>query len=493
LNLDRRRSTRIASGSFLLKNKKKKNSVPLRTSPIAPCRPIVPYTFVSFVRAHSNRSTKQTNVAHIPALASGSLSGRADKLHSPLLVKLVNDRLWVAHSSKDQASRTKAIVEKKRKQLRRQKKEAKRARKVFDEVSNIYTAKTYQPKMIPPGGGDGSAAPFQEDLSTTLMCPDCREVPPNLTEEFSSGDTVCASCGLVVGSRIIDTRSEWRTFANDDQGGDDPSRVGGPQDEFVEGQHLATDVAFSDSKAHKILARTQNNANQDKAQKGLMQAYKEIVSLCEAINMGQNVSNAAKHIFKLVDKYKFMKGKPQEAVIAGCIFIACRQNNVPRTFREIFNLTSVSKKEVGRVFKQLQSFLQKLQDTEGEATGLNTVTNYENTSVGAEDLCGRYVSQLGFKNQQKISKISRDLAEQANDISALAGRSPLSVAAACIYMACHLVGEPRASLPIAKQAGVSDGTVKTAYKHLFAAREQLIRKEWLQDGGKMDNIPQVQV
>lgn len=428
--------------------------------------------------------------------ASQQLSPRHQpvvKLHSPLFVKLSHDRLLTESLSAKKTAAAKNTVQRKRKQLRLRRKETKRSRKVFNEITNLYTPHVYKPKMITPAAGDGGGAGYQEDLNNVLCCPDCREIPPNLVEEFSSGDMVCQSCGVVVGTRIIDTRSEWRTFANDDQNGDDPSRVGGPQDEFVEGQQLATSVAFSESRQHKNLLRVQNNTNQDKQQKGLMQAYKEIVSLCEAINMGQNVSNAAKHIFKLVDKYKFMKGKPQEAVIAGCIFIACRQNNVPRTFREIFNLTSVSKKEVGRVFKQLQNFLQKLQDTEGEATGLNTVTNYENTSVGAEDLCGRYVSQLGFKNQQKISKISRDLAEQANDISALAGRSPLSVAAACIYMACHLVGEPRASLPIAKQAGVSDGTVKTAYKHLFAARERLIRKEWLDDGGNMDNIPQVQV
>jgi transcription initiation factor TFIIB len=340
--------------------------------------------------------------------------------------------------------------------------------------------------MMAPNGSDAPA--FEEDLSNILVCPECNISPPHLVEEFSSGDTVCEDCGMVVGSRIIDTRSEWRTFANDDQGGDDPSRVGGPQDEFVEGQQLATTVAFSETKAHKALSRTQNNTNQDKSQKGLMQAYKEIVSLCEAINMGTNVSNAAKHIFKLVDKHKFLKGKPQEAVIAGCIFIACRQNNVPRTFREIFDLTSVSKKEVGRVFKQLQSFLQKLQDQDGAATGLNTVTNYENTSVGAEDLCGRYVSQLGFTKQTKISKISRALAEGANDISALAGRSPLSVAAACIYMACQIVGESRSSLPIAKQAGVSDGTVKTAYKHLYSAREKLISPEWFEGGATMEKL-----
>ncbi|KAF4455001.1 transcription initiation factor TFIIB [Fusarium austroafricanum] len=342
--------------------------------------------------------------------------------------------------------------------------------------------------MMPPNSSDAPA--FEEDLSNILVCPECNISPPHLVEEFSSGDTVCEDCGMVVGSRIIDTRSEWRTFANDDQGGDDPSRVGGPQDEFVEGQQLATTVAFSDSKAHKALSRTQNNTNENKQQKGLMMAYKEIVSLCEAINMGQNVSNAAKHIFKLVDKHKFLKGKPQEAVIAGCIFIACRQNNVPRTFREIYNLTSVSKKDVGRVFKQLQSFLQKLQEQDGEATGLNTVTNYENTSVGAEDLCGRYVSQLGFVKQNKIAKISRELAEQANDISALAGRSPLSVAAACIYMACQIVGESRSSLPIAKQAGVSDGTVKTAYKHLYAARDTIVKKEWFEGGASMEKLAQ---
>lgn len=414
-------------------------------------------------------------------------------MHSPLFVQLSNELLYVRAPSYEKEPDARKRVERKKVVLRRRKKDLRRARKVFDELNNIYTPKAYRPKMLPPPGSDANGGGYQEDLNNILCCPDCREVPPNLVEEFSSGDMVCQSCGVVVGNRIIDTRSEWRTFANDDHGGDDPSRVGGPQDEFIEGQQLSTTVAFSESKAHRALSRTQNNASQDKAQKSLMQAYREIVSLCDAINMGTNVSNAAKHIFKLADKHRFIKGKSTEAVIAGCIFIACRQNNVPRTFREIFNLTRVNKKEVGRVFKQLQKFLQSVKDDEGDATGLNTVTNYESHSAGADELCGRYVSQLGFKNQQKIAKISRDLAEQANDISALAGRSPLSVAAACIYMACHLVGEPRSSLPIAKQAGVSDGTVKTAYKHLFAARDQLIRKEWLDAGASMANIPQVQV
>lgn len=32
-------------------------------------------------------------------------------------------------------------------------------------------------------------------LALTLFCKQCREDPPNLVEEFSSGDTVCGTCG----------------------------------------------------------------------------------------------------------------------------------------------------------------------------------------------------------------------------------------------------------------------------------------------------------
>lgn len=411
-------------------------------------------------------------------------------MHSPLYLELVNKRIWKTETSQSQPSPARAAIARKRIQLRKRTREAKKARKVFDEVNNIYTAKPYQAKMFPPNGDAQQGPGFKEDLNNILCCPDCKEIPPNLIEEFASGDMVCQSCGVVVGARIIDNRSEWRTFANDDQAGDDPSRVGGAQDQFVDGEHLHTSVAFGDTKSARTLSRIQNNTNLDKGQKNLMEGYKQIVAYCETINMGQNVTNAAKHIFKLVDKHKILKGKPQEAIIAGCIFIACRQNNVGRTFREIFTLTNVHKKEVGRIFKTLQSFLQKIQDTEGDgAVGLNTVTNYDNRAAEAEDLVQRYVSYLGLKDQQKISRISKELCIESKKYSKLVGRSPLSVAAACIYMACHLVNEPRSTAEIAKYSGVSDGTVKNSYKFLYAVKDLVWRDEWIKHGASLDRVP----
>jgi transcription initiation factor TFIIB len=67
----------------------------------------------------------------------------------------------------------------------------------------------------------------------------------------------------------------------------------------------------------------------------------------------------------VTDDAKLFKGKSQDAIIAGCIFIACRNHGQQRSFREIFKMTNVSKKEVGRTFKALEAFLVKNQKVSG--------------------------------------------------------------------------------------------------------------------------------
>ncbi|KAM7203371.1 Cyclin-like protein [Naviculisporaceae sp. PSN 640] len=328
-----------------------------------------------------------------------------------------------------------------------------------------------------------AATPFVEDLNNIVICKDCKEFPPNLIEEFSSGDLVCGSCGVIVGDRIIDTRSEWRTFSNDDQGNDDPSRVGDGPNELYGNDNLQTSVG-SEGKNSRHLQSLQNKQNNNANNtKFLTAAYRDIQAHCETISAGSAVANAAKHIFKLVDDHKAMKGKSQEAIIAGCIFIACRQANVPRTFLEIYRLTKVSKKEIGRVFKQLESFLQKVSERE-EAGKVATVSMTQYTakaSTSAVDLCERFCNKLSFDNSVRVEGLAKRLAQASTTVSnedgrSLSGRSPLSVAAACIYMAANILNEARQSKDISKVVGVSDGTVKTAYKYLYQAKEAILEK-----------------
>ncbi|KAI9678884.1 MAG: transcription initiation factor IIB [Trizodia sp. TS-e1964] len=351
------------------------------------------------------------------------------------------------------------------------------------------------PKPAEPNTGPTEAA-WEQNLNMHLICRDCKEVPPNIKEEFAAGDMVCGSCGLVLGDRIVDTRSEWRTFSNDDQGNDDPSRVGDGANPLLNGSQLQTSISFGDggSGRSRDLHRAQNKSTHDKGTKALLTAYKEIGAYCDAINIPKIVSDTAKHLFKLVDDAKAFKGKSQDAIIAGCIFIACRQRKVPRTFREVFALTKVPKKEIGRVFKALEKFFyaqnkDKVDQVFQKGGTVYPETSYTTTiSTSAEELCIRFCSHLGLS--AACTLVSQELAGKLTTLGALAGRSPLSAAAACIYMASYLMKQGKTAKEISQIAGVSDGTIRTSYKHLYAEREKLINPDWLKDGkGDMNLLP----
>ncbi|KAL9095545.1 MAG: hypothetical protein Q9163_006505 [Psora crenata] len=313
---------------------------------------------------------------------------------------------------------------------------------------------------------------WKENLNMHMICPDCKEVPPNLVEEFSSGDMVCGSCGLVLGDRIVDTRSEWRTFSNDDQGGDDPSRVGDAANPLLNGAQLQTGIASTGGSGgrNRDLQRAQNKATHDKLTKALMTAYKDIDAFCQSMSIPNKVSDQAKYLFKQVYEAGAFRGKSQETIIAGVIFIACRQLGVPRTFREIFALTRVSKGKFNQNVDLYSSVL----------------------STDPKELCERFCNQLRLSFQ--ITKVSQEIAEKMDKGGMLAGRSPLSIAAACIYTASHLMGESKTAKDISAVAGVSDGTIRNAYKLIYPKREKLINPEWVEKGkggifGDMKNLP----
>ncbi|KAL9081031.1 MAG: hypothetical protein Q9157_000347 [Trypethelium eluteriae] len=370
------------------------------------------------------------------------------------------------------------------------------------------------PGAIPEAPAVKAPEAFQENLNIHLICPECREAPPNLTEDFAAGDTICASCGLVLGSRIVDTRSEWRTFANDDQGNDDPSRVGEAANPLLNGEQLETSISFkTGGAAARDLTRAQNKTINDKGQKSLMGAYKQIGAVCDAHHIQPAVCNTAKLNFKMVDDGKILKGKSNEAVIASCIFLACRQHGVPRSFREVHEMCNVSKKEIGRTFKMIEKFIaKKASETNGLPTGkiisirstylaskniesnsrtgqsLNDEIGDEEGSGRAPQMSNRFCSKLGLS--YPCPMVAEELAERVSHQGLLVGRSPLSVAAACIYMAAHLMGHPKSPKEVGAMCGVSDGTIRTSYKHLYEARDELVLKEWITlRNGDMRRLP----
>jgi len=321
------------------------------------------------------------------------------------------------------------------------------------------------------------------DLNVKLMCRDCKDPIPNIVEDFKQGDLVCGNCGLILGDRIIDTRSEWRTFAND-EGGADPSRVGAAADPLL-GQRIGLETVISKLDGGKgdarDLSKVHAKTSAVKGERNILHAFKDIQGLADRISLPRDVADQAKQLYKTVEDQKLLKGKNVDAIIAVTIMIACRQKGVPRTFKEITHLTKVPKKEIGRVFKILSAHLNQ---QVGETVSKNGTVG--KLTVG--DLMTRYCSHLGLPHA--ISRHSQAIANKAEGLAGLAGRSPLSISGACIYMISHLLGNPKTAKEIAPVVGVSDGTIRQAYKILYGHKDFLLSDE-LKEIGNMDSLPTV--
>ncbi|KAA0199169.1 hypothetical protein HAZT_HAZT005008 [Hyalella azteca] len=168
-----------------------------------------------------------------------------------------------------------------------------------------------------------------------------------LIEDHRAGDQICSECGLVVGDRVIDVGSEWRTFNNEKANGD-PSRVGGPENPLLNGSDLSTMIgpAISGSSgptnerdqaqpSQSINGRYHNRRVLSSSDRALIAAFKEISLMSEKINLSKAIVDRANFLFKQVNDGKNLKGRSNDAIASACLYIACRQEGVPRTFKVI--------------------------------------------------------------------------------------------------------------------------------------------------------------
>ena len=160
-----------------------------------------------------------------------------------------------------------------------------------------------------------------------------------------------------------------------------------------------------------------------------------------------------------------MKRGSKDAKISACLYIACRQegiqiiaqkimwtlnnttifSDVPRTFKEIVAVSTVGKKAIGRSFKLIKEMLD---------------TNFE--TIQTSDFMSRFCGNLGLNHD--VQKAAMTIAKRVVDLDLVSGRSPISVAAAAIYMASQASENKKSKKEISEVAGVATSTILQSYQ-----------------------------
>uniref|UniRef100_T1IL29 Transcription initiation factor IIB n=1 Tax=Strigamia maritima TaxID=126957 RepID=T1IL29_STRMM len=279
-----------------------------------------------------------------------------------------------------------------------------------------------------------------------------------IIDDYHSGDMICEECGLVIGDRVIDVGAEWRTFSsNDNANSSDPNRVGAPSNPLFSGNDLSTTIGNATGTAGfdpDGVAKYKNRSTVSNADRVLMNAFREIANMADRINLPQTIVDRANNLFKQVRDGKTLKGRSHDAIVSSCVYIACRQEAVPRSFKEICAVSAVSKKKIGRCFKLILKALE---------TSVDLITT--------GDFMARFCGNLSLNNAVRIAATC--VAKKAVEIEIVAGRSPISVAAAAIYMASHAAGDNRSRKEIAEVAGVAEVTIQQSYKLMISRAAEL--------------------
>ncbi|KAF7355730.1 Cyclin-like protein [Mycena sanguinolenta] len=221
------------------------------------------------------------------------------------------------------------------------------------------------------------------------------------------------------------------------------------------------------------LQRAASRAQSSRPERDLLAAFRDISSWCNQFSLPKTTSNIAKQLYKRSDEEKLLRGKPLDAVIAACIFIACRQAHVPRTFREICNLTHVSKKTLGQCYKALEQAFNL-------ASQASATVAIPAPSSGPENMLARYCNHLDLPPD--VQSICADIIIEAQRHGIADERSPVSIAGGAIYFTCQLLGKPKSLRDISAVAGVSEDTIKLVYRLYYNDKEKLTKKEWIEDG-----------
>ncbi|CAF1085533.1 unnamed protein product [Rotaria sordida] len=276
----------------------------------------------------------------------------------------------------------------------------------------------------------------------------CRFHPEaSLVEDSRAGDMICPECGLVVADRIIDVSSEWRTFSDDTNSWGN-SRVGAAENHLLGSTNLET-MIFS-PKGTNTIQQPRQISTTDRA---LKRGYDVTRIMAGRLHLQKRVVDRACECFRQCYESKCVRGHSENAIVAACIYIACRKEGADRSLKEIYPVSQASKTEIGRCFSKIMKGLSEANRLRG---------------IDVTNLIPRFCNNLNLDLTQEmhVRKASIYIVERAKDLCDIQSRAPSSLAAASIYLACLATDERKTLNDIEQVTDVKASTIRQVYKIL---------------------------
>ncbi|MCH7758315.1 MAG: transcription initiation factor IIB [Thaumarchaeota archaeon] len=287
---------------------------------------------------------------------------------------------------------------------------------------------------------------------TTLSgpkCPSCGD--KKMVTDQNTGELFCGTCGLVVTDKISDTGAEWRSFANDET---NRTRVGpgtsltmhdmglstiiGTQNKDSTGKPLTSAMKSSIERLRTWDSRTQAHSSADR---NLRQALNEMDKLKDKLALTDAVIEKAAYIYRKAMEKKLVRGRSIHGLVAACLYASCRNTETPRTLDDIAKGINIRRKDVARCYRLIFRELELKMPVVDPVKVVSRIAS---------------IAKLTEKSKRKAVEIL----EKAKKLGIAAGKDPMGIAAAALYLSCISTGEVKSQKEISMASGVTEVTIR---------------------------------
>jgi len=289
-------------------------------------------------------------------------------------------------------------------------------------------------------------------LGSMNVCPICSST--SFIIDSVVGEVLCRICGAVVSESDLTLVPEWRKLS------DGKSRAGLLYTLLLHDKGLSTTISASHRDADgKVISSDGVEAIsrlrmldrrvslQNSINRSLQKGLRELEKIADKLGLSKTVVEQAAWIYRRVLREGFTRGRPLQATAAAALYAVCRNLEVPRTLKDFAAIINVPKKDLARCYRKLLSKV-----------------DLQLPTVDLMKCVSRVAATVGLS--EKVKRRAFELVRLAQKSGNLVGKDPMGTAAAVLYIAGTLEGEPIRQKDLAKAAGVTEVTIRNRCRSL---------------------------
>lgn len=188
--------------------------------------------------------------------------------------------------------------------------------------------------------------------------------------------------------------------------------------------------------------------------RNFQQAEIELEALRDALRIREDVISRARDIYRLSIEKSLVRGRSIAALAASSLYAAARETGTNVTLKDIQQACNTTRKDISRCYRLMLRELDMRMPV-----------------VDAAVCISRIADNAGLSGD--VRREARALLKSASAGGIAAGKDPMGLAAAALYLACTRLGEHETQKNIAHAAHVTEVTIRNRYKGLRDEVERL--------------------